>query len=254
MEVVGHESQIDSVQYDSICAEPCASAAAVVVCGDRVFHPANAIGREAGRLIWRHPLSEMCAGDVCEINRVALTVVEVSDCIVRGDRRVGSNNVEEVVRSAAADKGVAAAAAHESVVAAIADATPALTALSCSYDETLSEHTNPLCAAHPDRTSGAVRQVECNSARKRPAVIDDDRNRCPGARVCHRNLRSERQRSMRGGKSGGIEWLTARRSSPGHVVRRDDVLARTTPHRFGVCKEPAESPAMSRWRPHNENG
>lgn len=87
-----------------------------------------------------------------------------------------------------------------------------------------SEHAHPLRSAHPNRPSCSARQIKRYSACERSTIIDHHCDRCPGLRVHDRDPRAEGQRAMRRRKSTGIERLTARRSSSGNVVGRNDVL------------------------------
>src|SRR6185437_6724831 len=116
----------------------------------------------------------------------------------------------------------------------------------------LSEHAYPLRAAHTDGACSAAGQVKRNAACKWTAIVDHHRHGRPVLRVCHRHPRSEGQGSMRGRISAWIESLAARRPPACDVVGRDHVLAGATADRFGVSKEPGESPAVCRKRRGNE--
>ena len=109
----------------------------------------------------------------------------------------------------------------------------------------LSKHAQPLRSVHANRTSGATRQIKCNPARKRTAVINHYGNRASGLRVRHRNPRSEGQRAMRGCMPTGIEGLATRRPASCGIEGRDYMLPRTSSVGFGVREEPSEAPTMS---------
>jgi hypothetical protein len=115
-----------------------------------------------------------------------------------------------------------------------------------------STHADPLRPVHADRVRRASSQIERHPAGKRTTIVDHNGDGPAVFGICHRHLRSKRQRAVGRSVPTAIEGLTGRGASPGNIVGGNHVLPGTGSMGPGVREEPGEASAVCLRRRRNQ--